>query len=157
MKIELTTNEIELDECAQIMCCTEPFVTLKFAIEKCRAVVRGEFKEVYVARAENEIAGFVVVQTYGLMRGYIQTIALKPEFRNKGIGTALLKFSEERILKEFPNVFMCVSSFNYEAQKLYYRLGFEKIGTLTNHIIQGADEYILRKQKCPVMDFNPTK
>ena len=39
----------------------------------------------------------------------------------------------------------------------YLYIGFEKIGTLTNHIIQGADEYILRKQKCPVMDFNPTK
>jgi ribosomal protein S18 acetylase RimI-like enzyme len=153
MKIELTKNELELDECAQIMCSTEPFITLKFTLEKCKAALRGEFKEVYVVRIENEIAGFVAVQTYGLMRGYIQTIALKPEFRNKGIGTALLKFSEERILKEFPNVFMCVSSFNYEAQKLYYRIGFEKIGTLTNHIIQGVDEYILRKQGCPTSEF----
>jgi ribosomal protein S18 acetylase RimI-like enzyme len=153
MEIKLTTNENELNQCAELMSQSEPFTTLKFDYEKCKLAVRGDYKEVYLSIVENEFAGFVVLSFYGVLRGYIQTICIKSEFRNQGIGTALLKFSEEKILKEFPNVFMCVSSFNHEAQKLYYSLGFEKIGTLTNHIIQGVDEYILRKQGCPTSEF----
>ena len=48
---------------------------------------------------------------------------------------------------------MCVTSFNHQAQKLYYNLGYEKIGELKNHIIEGADEYILRKHGCPTSKF----
>jgi type I restriction enzyme R subunit len=55
----------------------------------------------------------------------------------------------------FNFVFMCVTSFNHQAQKLYYRLGYEKIGELKNHIIEGADEYILRKQVSPISEFKP--
>lgn len=153
MKIIQTTNEQELNECAKIMSSSEPFITLKIDYEKCKIAVRGDYKEVFLAKVDSEIAGFVVLQYYGVLKGYIQTICLKAEFRNQGIGTVLLKFSEEKILAKFPNVFMCVSSFNYEAQKLYYKLGFEKIGVLTNHFIMGADEYILRKQCSPIMDF----
>jgi len=132
---------------------SEPFTTLKFNYEKCKLAVRGDYKEVYLATVENEFAGFVVLQFYGLLRGYIQTICVEPAFRSKGIGTALLKFSEEKILKLHPNVFMCVTSFNHRAQKLYYSLGYEKVGELKDHIIKGADEYILRKQGCPTSEF----
>lgn len=156
MEIKLATNENELDQCAKLMCQSEPFVTLKFEYEKCKLAVRGDYKEVYLVFVENEFAGFVVLQFYGVLRGYIQTICIQSNHRGKGIGTALLKFSEEKLLKLFPNVFMCVTSFNHRAQKLYYSLGYEKIGTLTNHIIEGADEYILRKQGCPISEFKPT-
>lgn len=153
MEIKLTTNEIELDRCAELMSQSEPFNTLKFNYEKCKLAVRGDYKEVYIASVDNKFLGFVVLQFYGVLRGYIQTICIQPDQRGKGIGTFLLKFSEEKLLKQFPNVFMCVTSFNHRAQKLYYSLGYEKIGTLTNHIIEGADEYILRKQICPNSEF----
>jgi ribosomal protein S18 acetylase RimI-like enzyme len=153
MEIILTTNEIELDECAKLMSQSEPFITLKIDYERCKLAVRGEYKEVYLAKQNNEFVGFVVLSYFGVLRGYIQTICIKPEYRSKGIGTALLKFSEEKMLKEFANVFMCVSSFNHRAQKLYYSLGFEKIGMLTDHFVKGYDEYILRKQGCPITEF----
>ncbi|MBK9727037.1 MAG: GNAT family N-acetyltransferase [Saprospiraceae bacterium] len=156
MEIKLTTNEGELNQCAELMSQSEPFTSLKFDIEKCKLAVRSDYKEVYLALEGNEFAGFVVLQYYGLLRGYIQTICIQPNHRGKGIGTTLLKFSEEKLLKKFPNVFMCVTSFNHQAQKLYYRLGYEKIGELKNHIIEGADEYILRKQGSPTSEFKPT-
>jgi ribosomal protein S18 acetylase RimI-like enzyme len=155
MKIVLTTNENELDQCAELMSQSEPFNTLRFNYEKCKLSVRGDYKEVYIASEGNEFLGFVVLQFYGTLRGYIQTICICPNHRGKGIGTSLIKFSEEKLLKIFPNVFLCVTSFNHEAQKLYYRLGYEKIGELKDHIIEGADEYILRKQNCPTSEFKP--
>ncbi len=155
LEIRRITSENDLDKCAVLMSLSEPFKTLKFDYEKCRMAVRGDYKEVYLAIVENEFAGFIVLQFYGVLRGYIQTICIEPVYRGKGIGTALLKFSEEKILKLFPNVFMCVTSFNDRAQKLYYSLGYEKVGELKDHIIQGADEYILRKQACSTSEFKP--
>ncbi len=153
MDIILTTDDDKLTECAELMCSSEPWVTLNFTLDQCMKGVRGDYREVYVAMVDDELAGFVVIQLYGVLRGYIQTICVKPEHRNKGIGTALLMHSEERISKISPNVFMCVSSFNKEAQKLYERLGFEKIGELKDHIVRGYDEYILRKSAGPFSEF----
>jgi ribosomal protein S18 acetylase RimI-like enzyme len=155
MDIKLTTNENELNQCAELMSQSEPFISLKFSYEKCKLAVRGDYKEVYIVSEGADFVGFVVLQFYGLLRGYIQTICICPKHRGKGFGTNLLKFSEEKLLKMFPNIFMCVTSFNHQAQKLYYRLGYEKIGELKNHIIDGADEYILRKQISPISEFKP--
>lgn len=156
MKIEPCSDETVLDQCAELMSRSEPFVSLKFTYGKCRVSVRGDYKEVYVVRNENKLAGFIVLQLYGPLRGYIQTICVEPEFRRKGIGTALLGFSEARLLKQFPNVFICVTSFNHDAQKLYYRLGYEKVGEFKDHIVRGADEYLLRKQGSPTSEFVAT-
>ncbi|MES2560180.1 MAG: N-acetyltransferase [Bacteroidota bacterium] len=156
MEIRRTTDEKEIDACALLMSQSEPFTTLKFNYERCKAGMGGDYREVYVAYVDQHFAGFVVLSLVGVLRGYIQTICLHPEYRGQGIGTALLKYSEERLTKEFANVFMCVSSFNHRAQKLYYSLGFEKVGELKDHLITGADEYILRKQTCAMEVFKPS-
>jgi [ribosomal protein S18]-alanine N-acetyltransferase len=157
IEIVQTTQPEDIEQCAQLLCISEPFTTLKFDINRCRQSMEGNIKEVYLAKHNEVIAGFVVLQIAGALRGYIQTICLKPEYRNKGIGSQLIKFSEERILKISPNVFMCVSSFNYQAQKLYYRLGFEKVGEFKDHILRGYDEYLLRKTTGPIIEFNPVE
>ncbi len=97
MEIILTTNETDLNQCAELMSQSEPFTSLKFDVEKCKLTVRGDYKEVYLALEGNEFVGFVVLQSYGLLRGYIQTICIQPNHRGKGIGTTLLKFSEEKL------------------------------------------------------------
>jgi ribosomal protein S18 acetylase RimI-like enzyme len=48
---------------------------------------------------------------------------------------------------------MCVSSFNKKAQKLYRRLGYEKVGVLKNFIVNGHDEILLRKTMGPLANF----
>lgn len=153
MKIILTTDEAELNACAEMMFKSEPWTLLGFDHERCRLAMLGEHKEVYVARINDVIAGFVVLQLNGQLRGYIQTICVDPGFRGRQMGTELLRFSEDRILKEFPNVFMCVSSFNKKAQALYARLGFEQVGKLKDHLVQGHDELILRKTTGPLSEF----
>jgi ribosomal protein S18 acetylase RimI-like enzyme len=94
-----------------------------------------------------------VLQYAGLLRGYIQTLCIAPGMRGQGVGSALIEFAEQLFFKQFANSFICVSSFNEGAQKLYYKLGYEKIGVLSDHLIKGADEYILRKQKMPISEF----
>jgi [ribosomal protein S18]-alanine N-acetyltransferase len=97
--------------------------------------------------------GFSILLMRGAFVGYIQSVCVAPEWRSKGIGSQLMSFLEQRILSETPNVFICVSSFNKGAQKLYERLGYEVIGELKDYIIPGHSEILLRKTIAPLTEF----
>ena len=153
LSISLTHDAGMLKQCALLMCQSEPWKTLKRDFNGCMEAFQGEYKEIYVATAGGSISGFAILQMAGSFKGYIQTICVSPEHRGKGIGSAILTFCEERIFRESPNVFMCVSSFNTEAAKLYYRLGYVQVGELLNFIVQGYSEILLRKTTGPLAEF----
>jgi ribosomal protein S18 acetylase RimI-like enzyme len=69
------------------------------------------------------------------------------------VGTLLLGFAEKRISMDSPNIFMCVSSFNKGAQRLYQRLGYKVVGAMKDYIVAGHDEILLRKAIAPLADF----
>lgn len=46
-------------------------------------------------------------------------------------------------------MFMCVSSFNIAARRLYDRLGYQVVGTLHGYIVPEYDEILLRKTVGP--------
>jgi ribosomal-protein-alanine N-acetyltransferase len=151
---ELRSAE-EADECARLMSTSEPWITLRRDYDLCFKMLTDSRREVYVALLKEEIVGFMILQMRGPFIGFIQTVAVKPEWRDKGIGTKLLKFAEDRILRVTPNVFMCVSSFNPKARKLYDRLGYQVIGELKDFIIPGHSEILLRKTTAPLTEFKP--
>jgi ribosomal protein S18 acetylase RimI-like enzyme len=70
--------------------------------------------------------------------------------RGQGIGTALMEFVEQRVLREQPNVFICASSFNPGAQRLYERLGYRRVGELTDFMVAGHSEILYRKTIGPL-------
>ncbi len=155
MKIELTINEKILDECALLMSQSEPWLTLNRDLENCKDAVRGDNKEVFIGMKNSELIGFAVLQMKGTFKGYIQSILIKSSHQGQGFGTTLLKYCEERIFQISPNVFMCVSSFNTEAERLYLKLGYSKIGDLKDFIIKGHSETLLRKTIGPLSEFKP--
>ena len=91
----------------------------------------------------------------GAFRGYIQTVLVLPGLRNRGIGRGLIRFAERRVLSASPNVFLCVSSFNRGAQRLYQRLGYAPAGELRDYIVAGYSEILMRKSLGPLADFKP--
>jgi ribosomal protein S18 acetylase RimI-like enzyme len=156
-KIASTFDEKILDRCAVMMSQSDPWITLKRGLEACQEAMRGDYKEVYVCMQDEQLCGFIVLQMAGVFKGYIQSICVSPEMRGSGLGTALIQFAEERIFSISPNVFMLVSAFNEKAVRLYDRLGYEKIGTLKNFVIDGYDEFLLRKTIGPLKDFSNRK
>jgi [ribosomal protein S18]-alanine N-acetyltransferase len=143
----------EAELCARLMATSEPWLTLGRSYEASLAIVRDPTREVYLARDSDGLAGFVILCLTGAFVGYIQTVAVQPERRGQGVGSKLLQFAEERIFADFPNVFMCVSSFNREAQRLYQRMGYAVIGELTDYIVAGHSEILLRKTIGPLSTF----
>ena len=132
---------------------TDPWITLEIDIDHCLNAFYGPFKEVWVVQIEKEIAGFVILQMSGTFKGYIQTICIDEAFRGQGIGKRLLQFCEERILEISPNIFICVSSFNKGAIKLYEEFGFKLVGELDNFVKEGFTELLLRKTFGPMMGY----
>ncbi len=138
------------------MSTSEPWLTLGRTYESSYELLGDPTREIYVAKVGEELAGFVILLMQGAFVGYVQTICMAPEHRNRGLGGRLLAFAEERIFRESPNVFLCVSSFNAGAQRLYLRLGYELIGELKDYIMRGHSELLMRKTRGPLREFRPS-
>lgn len=152
--IRQTTDPKDFAVCARMMSITDPWITLQMDYEQCLKAFEGSYKEIYTIDIEEEVAGFVILQTCGTFSGYIQTICIGEVYRGKGLGRKLLIFCEERILKFSPNVFICVSSFNKGAIKLYYDFGFKLIGEMDNFVREGFTEFLLRKTVGPRVGYS---
>lgn len=155
--LSLTIAKLETDQeartCARLMATSEPWVTLGRSYEASLRIIQDPTREIHVARAGEEIVGFVILCMTGAFVGYIQTICIHPDGRGKGLGSRLVEFAEQRILRESPNVFMCVSSFNHGARRLYERLGYSLVGELTDYLVLGHSELLLRKTIGPLSGF----
>ena len=148
-------TEAGAQRCAQLMAGSEPWLTLGRTYEACLAIIQDPTREVYLLKTETRLAGFLIICMTGAFIGYIQTICIDPAWRGQGLGTKLVEFAEDRILAESPNVFLCVSSFNPGARRLYERLGYRAIGELTDYLVQGHSEFLLRKTSGPLTGFRP--
>ncbi len=143
------------EACARLMLASEPWITLGRTLESALAALQNPGKELHVVLEDGEVAAFVLLEMRGPLAGYIQTICVRPDRRGRGLGAALIGWAERRIARESPNVFLCVSSFNDAARRLYERLGYEVVGHLTDFIVRDHDELLLRKTSGPWAEFKP--
>ena len=152
-KIIKLQNITEAKICAQMMANSEPWITLRRDYETSLKILTDPAREVYLVTVDGDIAGFTILNMHGAFVGYIQSMCVVPEWRNRGLGSRLMAFIEKRIFSETPNAFICVSSFNEGAQRLYERLGYEVVGELKDYIISGHSEILLRKTIAPLSEY----
>ena len=154
--IEPLQNTTDVETCAEMMSQTDPWRRLGRDYAACHQAISDRTRNVFVAKSAGELAGLVILNMSGAFTGYIQAVCVHERQRGKGIGSQLLRFAEEYIFQRTPNVFMCVSSFNTDAQRLYQRLGYQIVGELEDFIIPGASEILLRKTTGPLRDWSPS-
>jgi ribosomal-protein-alanine N-acetyltransferase len=139
-------SEPEREWAAQLMASSEPWITLGRRFEACRAACRRPETLLFVARDAGTPCGFILVHPRGLAGSpYIASVAVAETRRGSGLGTRLLDFAEERFRPEARHIFLCVSSFNTSARRLYERHGYEAVGELTDYVIDGASEIVMHK------------
>jgi len=147
----------EVEACARMMAASEPWITLQRDYAASLRNLSSPEKEIHVAVLRAEVLGFIVLNLHGGFVGYIQSICVAPQWRGRAVGRALVAFAEERVFKEFPNIFICVSSFNHNAQRFYRSLGYEVIGELKNYVVDGHSEILLRKSIASLTEFRKTR
>jgi ribosomal protein S18 acetylase RimI-like enzyme len=155
LNIFFTEDAEIIQACASMMSTSDPWITLGIDYENCLAAFGGPCKEIYAAYYENNLAGFVILQTCGSFKGYIQTLCVAANYRGQGFGGKILAFCEKRILQISPNIFICVSSFNTGAIKLYSQFGFSLVGELPDFVKAGFPELLMRKSVGPIMGYQP--
>jgi ribosomal protein S18 acetylase RimI-like enzyme len=128
------------------MASTDPWVTLGRNLEDCLARCRRTEFVVLVARLEGSACGFVLLHPTGVAGSpYIATIATAAEVRGSGVGSELLAHAE-RYFPKARHIFLCVSSFNTRARRLYERRGYIAAGELKDYVIEGASEILMHKR-----------
>ena len=153
MDIRPLASAAEEERCAAMMAVSDPWITYGRDYEACLGSLRQPINEIYVAVEQDEVRGFVSVVMEGALTGYIRVLCVDPDTRGQGLGTQLLAFAEERILREAPNVFLFVSEFNTRARALYERLGYEKVAEMRDYIQRGYAEVLMRKTVGPLKEF----
>ncbi len=143
----------EAEACARLMATSEPWITLGRDVAGALRLIGDPLRETHVALLDGRVAGFVILVMQGAFVGYIQSLGVAPAWRGRGLGTRLMAHAEERILREAPNVFLNVASFNPEARRLYERLGYEVVGELKDYIVPGHSEILMRKTTGPLAGF----
>jgi ribosomal protein S18 acetylase RimI-like enzyme len=91
-----------------------------------------------------ELAGVVAVRSPWLYGPYVALLAVLPDWQGRGIGSAVLRRIEEETKPK--NVWVCVSSFNQEAQRFYTRNGFAHVGPLLGLLRPEFNELLMRKR-----------
>ena len=154
-EIRPLATRAEAEACAAFLAASEPWRTLGRNELACLQSLEDPAKESYVAYRDGQLAGCLVLNLLGPFPGYLQIVCAAPAFRGSGLGSALVAFAEARIFREHPNVFLCVSSFNPRARRLYERLGYALVGELPDFLQAGYSEFLYRKSLGPRDTYQP--
>jgi len=142
-------NDLERVMHINRVCLPENYATY-FFMDLCE-----RFPETFlVAEEDGELMGYVMcrIETglpgFGLLgiakRGHVISIAVLPEHRRKGVGTALMReaMSGMKVYKA-KECYLEVRVSNTPAVKLYEKLGFAASKTVHSYYADGEDAYIM--------------
>ena len=131
---------------ARLMASTDPWITLGRTYDLCLARVNRAGSSLFVARRDGQLAGFLLMDQYGVAGSpYVASVACTAETRGQGIGSAMLDFAES-LYPQARFIFLCVSSFNTEARRLYERRGYTLVGELKDYSMDGASGALMWKE-----------
>ncbi len=101
----------------------------------------------YIAIAGREPQGYVAAaREQGSRRGWILSLAVRPQYRKQGLGRALMKAGLEGLAAVGAReVFLSVAPSNEGAIALYEKLGFSRGEIVADYFGPGEDRLIMMK------------
>ena len=123
-----------------------------------QTILRDYPKTFLVAEADGKIVGYVMCRVERILSkldrfrfkraGHIISIAVLPEYRNRGIASSLLSKAIELLRSEYgcEEVFLEVRVSNTPAISLYEKLGFLKVSVSKRYYLDGEDAYIMARR-----------
>ena len=97
-----------------------------------------------VAEYNGKVIGYVMGYLRPDLEGHIMSIAVDPDYRGNGIGSALLTEVIERLINKGARyIGLEVRVSNEKAIKLYERFGFRRIKRIIGYYADGEDAYYM--------------
>lgn len=97
-----------------------------------------------VAVCDGKVVGYSISAMERRGKGHILSIAVSPDFRRRGIGTALLAETIRRLRRRGADrIVLEVRTSNEAAIGLYEKAGFKITGRLENYYGDGEDAYLM--------------
>ncbi len=107
-----------------------------------RDAIRHRSKNVVVARSEQNLIGFGIM-TYGENTANLDLLAVKPDFRRRGVATRLLRWLEKVAQNAgIQQIFVQVRKPNLQAIRLYQKLGYMLIDEIAGYY-QGREAAVI--------------
>ena len=101
--------------------------------------------QIYITKDQKGIAGLCVLRVYSFFGKVIDTVCIREDRRDHGLGTAFIRHCEHIISIDFSKSFIGVFYYNRGAQRLYERLGYERLMKFPGHSKQEPAMYIYQK------------
>ena len=142
-------NERHLKDCKDALCQSklgEKYFSSPGSAEN--AILEGLRQgKLYVALIGEACIGFTYIIPKGAFHSfpYLHIIAIQEEYRGRGIGKALLDYSERIALEMADKFFLVVADYNPEAKRFYERNGYQQVGEIPNLYRPGITEYLMAK------------
>ncbi|SRR5579885_376333 len=99
-----------------------------------------------VARADGVVRGFVILTQNFFGHGFVELLVVHPDFRRRGLATALMRAAELDAPTE--KLFTSTNQSNEPARRLFERLGFVPSGMIEN-LDDGDPEIVYFKRLAP--------
>jgi ribosomal-protein-alanine N-acetyltransferase len=142
---------VDAETCARLLLPSDPWKSLGYGPREAGAIAKASSEgNTLVARVGGAIVGFTLSQPGFLGGEYLKILVVDAAHRSKGIGARLMAQLEADVFARASNLFLCVSDFNAEARAFYRRLGYTEVGALTDFLVKGASEILMRKTKGPL-------
>ncbi len=98
-----------------------------------------------VAEAEGAIAGFILAEHEG-PRAHLITIDVLECYRRRGVGTALLGATEQKLAaRGVQQVELETATDNHAAVAFWHKHGYRTVGVLKRYYANDLDAYAMRK------------
>lgn len=142
LKVEIVKTDItHIDEIMEIekLSFTIPW-SREALIEE---ITRNKFAVYLSARVSGKIVGYIGMWCV-CDEGHITNIAIHPEFRRNGIGSALMqKLIEIAMKRNITSMTLEVRKSNHIAQNLYKKFGFEACGIRKSYYADNGEDALI--------------
>ena len=129
----------DLDQVSQVEKASfpdRPYSKLDFV--SCMLIAREGF---IVACKGGLVIGYVIAMPQG-REGSIQSIAVSPDFRERGVGEMLMKSAINHLAGRFKLAHLLVDAKNERAIRLYHRLSFDETRKIIKRYYPNGDDAI---------------
>lgn len=87
--------------------------------------------ELWLVKSDEDYIGFAHLGNRGQNIDWLEDLFILPTFQNQGMGSQVIALIEERVQQYSESLYIEVAARNLKALKLYEKLGFNCLNTLT--------------------------